>query len=269
MNTRTRLKLLTRVMLLFFLSTMPALAQDNRVTINLTNASLREVFTAIEKQTPYRFSYRDVVIDSLENITISKNNATVSFILDEVLINRDLEYSFVSSRSIVISDKRKIPESNTTKQISGVVKDETGEPIMGVNVTVKGSSIGSITDFDGNFSFEAPVDGELLVSYVGYIPQEISLRGRNSFSILLKEDHQLLEELVVVGYGSMRKKDLTGSIVQIRPDKLANEKPNTVEDILRGVPGLNVGMSNTAKVIQTWKFADNVPFIQRDRTMLP
>ncbi|WP_461825314.1 SusC/RagA family TonB-linked outer membrane protein [Dysgonomonas sp.] len=133
------------------------------------------------------------------------------------------------------------------RNISGSVLDEKQEPVIGATVALKGSTIGTMTDVDGNFKLSVPQEGTLVISYIGSTPQEIKLTGSSEYKIILKENNLNLEEVVVVGYGTMRKKDLTGSVIQIRPDDLANENPKTVQDILRGTPGLQVGYSATAK----------------------
>ena len=130
--------------------------------------------------------------------------------------------------------------------IRGSVTDINNEPLLGVNITVKGTTQGAITDIDGNFVLSAPKNSVLIISYIGMETQEVTYKGA-PLKIVLKDDSQALEEVVVVGYGTMRKKDLTGSVIQIRPDKLAAENPKTVQDILRGTPGLNIGYNADAK----------------------
>jgi TonB-linked outer membrane protein, SusC/RagA family len=130
--------------------------------------------------------------------------------------------------------------------VSGTVNDTSGEPLIGVSVSVKGEGVGTITDIDGNFSLNTTIGKTIVFSYLGYKSQEVTAR-QGKIDIVLLEDAQALDEVVVVGYGTMRKKDLTGSIVQIRPDRIANENPTTVQDILRGTPGLSVGLDASAK----------------------
>ncbi len=134
------------------------------------------------------------------------------------------------------------------RTVQGTVSDaNTGEALIGVSVVVKGTTVGTVTDIDGKFTLPAAANSTLVISYVGYIKQEVNVENQTSFLIKLEEDSKMLDEVVVIGYGTMRKKDLTGSIVQVRPDRLANENPKTVQDILRGTPGLSVGYSADAK----------------------
>lgn len=130
--------------------------------------------------------------------------------------------------------------------IKGTVIDANNDPLLGVTIMVKGTTTGTVTDVDGNFSIKGKTGETLVVSYIGMQTQEVVFRGQ-PLKIILKDDAQALEEVVVVGYGTMRKKDLTGSVIQVRPDKIANENPKTVQDILRGTPGLAIGYNADAK----------------------
>ena len=142
-----------------------------------------------------------------------------------------------------------IQSSGTQQQagkIKGKVLDATGEAAIGASVKVVGQKMGTITDMDGNFSIDAQEGQSLEVSYIGLKTKIVKITGP-SLIIKLEDDSQVLNDIVVVGYGTMHKKDLTGSVTQITPDKLSNENPNTVQDILRGTSGLNVGYNADAK----------------------
>ena len=132
--------------------------------------------------------------------------------------------------------------------VRGQVKDKMGEPIIGATVKVKGSNLGVVTDIDGNFEMRnVPSGGVLVITYVGYKPQEVAFKAGQSVNVTIEEDVETLQEVVVVGYGTMRKKDLTGSVVQIDPNKIADQNPGTVQDLLRGTPGLQIGFSSDAQ----------------------
>lgn len=134
-----------------------------------------------------------------------------------------------------------------SNKVKGTVFDSKGEAIIGAAIkVVEMKNTGTITDIDGNFSIDAKVGQTLEVSFIGYKTKTVKVTGTN-LTIKLEDDVQTLNEVVVVGYGTMRKKDLTGSVLQINPDKLKIENPNTVQDLLRGTPGLNVGYSADAK----------------------
>ena len=128
------------------------------------------------------------------------------------------------------------------KSVTGTVKDKTGEPMIGVSVIVDGTSIGGITDFDGNFTINGvPEKGTLKISYVGYKDQKVSVAGKSSFNITMEEDALGLDELVVVGYGTMKKKDLTGAVASIKQDDLAQvAAPDAMQAMQAKVPGLDL-----------------------------
>lgn len=131
------------------------------------------------------------------------------------------------------------------KTIKGVVKDATGEPIIGANVLVKGSTIGVITDLDGNFTLEVPADAVLQISYIGYLPQEIKVANQTSFNIELKEDSKTLDEVVVVGYGTQKKANLTGAVSSVNFEEQALSRPVTT--VSAALAGLSAGV----QVMQT------------------
>jgi TonB-linked SusC/RagA family outer membrane protein len=242
MNNHVKWKLFTLISLFFFFSVADSIAQGKSITIDVKNASIKEVFNVIEKQTTYRFSYRNVIIDSLKNITVSKTSATVSAVLDEVLAGRNLTYNIISSKSIVISDKQ-VPENTekrTPQRYTGTVTDDKKEPVVGASIVVKGSPTGTVTDINGKFSIEASAGSILLISYIGYAAQEIRLGENPDLQIAMREDQQLLNEVVVIGYGTQKKINLTGAVEVINGDKLQNRPASNVSQALQGtVSGVN------------------------------
>ena len=201
MNKHLRTMQFTLLMLLSFFCCISSYAQEQTVTVNVKNVSLREVFRIIEKQTTYRFSYRDAVIDNRKDITISKKHSSVSSVLDEALRGRDLEYKVVSSKLIVVSNEeqqRSIEKSASQgqkKKISGVVKDASGEPVIGASIYVNGTTIGSVTDMSGKFDLEIPENGKTLsISYVGYTKQAIPVNDKYYFAITLKENSNIFHK---------------------------------------------------------------------------
>ena len=131
--------------------------------------------------------------------------------------------------------------------LTGKVTDATGEPLIGATVQIKGTSVGIATDIDGNFQISTKKGDVLGITYIGYTPVDYKVTGENNIKIEMKEDSQVLEDVVVIGYGTMKKKDLTGAISQIDPEKIADTNPGTVQDLLKSVPGLQVSYDSSAK----------------------
>lgn len=276
MSKHAQVRLFVLLSLLFSFSATQAVAQGKLITINLKDASLKEVFKAIERQTTYRFSYRDVVIDTAENITVSKTNATVPSVLNEALAGRDLTYTIVSDKSIVISDKRETATANTQrgKTLSGTVTDASGEPIIGANVMEKGTTNGAITDIDGNFSFTATDKATLTVSYIGYVTVTVPVGNQTVLQIIMNEDAQNLDEVIVVGYGTQKKVNLTGAVSSVSSADLMNKPVTSTAQAIAGLaPGLSVlqnsgrpGAGATIRIRGTGTFssAGNGPLVLID-----
>ena len=132
-------------------------------------------------------------------------------------------------------------------KVKGQVFDSNGEPVIGASVKIAGQkNSGAITDIDGNFVIDAQNGQSLEISYIGFKPKTVKVNG-STLSVKLEDDSQLLNDVVVVGYGTMRKKDLTGAVVQIDAKKFADQNPGSVQDLLRGTPGLQIGMDTSAK----------------------
>ena len=248
MNNQLKLQRLLCVAVCFFcIGIMTAFAQEQKVTVELKNATLKQVFKSIEGQTTYRFSYRNTLVDDKSDITISKRQVGVSVVLNEVLKGRNLTYTIVSPKSIVISDLKEQATLSKNKRVSGTVKSANGESIIGANVKVSGTTIGCITDIDGNFTLEVPENAKLTVSYIGFQTQEIAINGKSSVNIVLEEDTEMLDEIVVIGYGSMKKKDLTGAVAAIRGEKLSARKTTQLSTALQGsIAGVMVTRDNNA-----------------------
>ena len=118
--------------------------------------------------------------------------------------------------------------------VKGTVNDEAGEPIIGATVKVQGSQQGSITDFDGKFSIQAASNATLEISYVGYVPQKVKVAGQSNLNVVMKEDAQMLNDVVVVGYGTMKKSDISGSVATINKEQMERKVPVNIAQALQG-----------------------------------
>ena len=267
MTVHLNLKYLLTV-LLSCLFVLCAHAQTQTVTINVKKASLRQVFKAIEAQTTYRISYRNELIDNRSDVTIQCTNAPVERVLNDALKGRKLSFVVVSSHSIVISDRKDAAVSQPSgpgNTISGVVKDDAGDPIVGATVKVKGTNNGAITDIDGQFTVEAPQGSTIVVSYVGFSDRE--LRASRNMDITITEDTKALDEVVVVGYGTMRRADMTGAISSVNTSELAKRTTTNPAEALQGKiagvsimkSGGNAGAGMRVKIRGVKTFGDNAP----------
>jgi TonB-linked SusC/RagA family outer membrane protein len=148
--------------------------------------------------------------------------------------------------SLISADKVTNPQQNYI--ITGTVTDEKGETVIGANISVKGTTRGVISDINGNYSIEVSSGETLVITYIGYMSQEIRIDKQTRIDVKLTESLLALDEVVVVGYGTMRKQDLTGSISTVRASKYQDEKPKNIQDLLRGnIAGLNIGLTTSAK----------------------
>ncbi|MDR1919941.1 MAG: TonB-dependent receptor [Tannerellaceae bacterium] len=213
------------------------------ISLELKNVSLKEVFVQIERQTNLVFAYNNTDVDNTRNLSVNVKSKQVQEVLEEILKGTNLTYT-VSDRYITIIKKAAASLSRAGiqqqgKRISGTVLDAAGQSIIGANVTIKGTAVGTITDVDGQFSLNASPGSKLVISYMGYISQEITIDQKDAYTILLVEDAQALDEVVVVGYGSQKRASITGSVASIQSKDITTVKTPNVSNALAGkLPGL-------------------------------
>ena len=201
-------------------------------------ASIKDILKVIENQTDYTFFYNDAFVDLNRSVKLSQQNVEVGTLLNDILKDTQLTYREHDSKFIVITPK--VLAQGIT--VSGTVEDESGTPIPGVNVLIKGTLNGVVTDADGNYSITVPEDNASLVfSFVGYVTQEFATEGRRSINVTLSEDTRQIEEVVVIGYGTARKADLTGSTSSLSSDRLKEQaNPNLSSQLQGQMAGVQV-----------------------------
>ena len=224
------------------------------VTVRLRKATLVQLFKAIEQQTSYVFSYQSGIVGNGKTISIERSNAQVSSVLDEALRGSGLTYDIVSSHSIVIS-KQKAKSSATSQHrgavqgavqgsVWGVVTDSNGDPVIGASVKSQGGRIGAVTDNAGRFELAVPEGTVLEISYIGFMTKTVRATGR-SLKVTLSEDTKLMDEVVVVGYGTQKKVNLTGAVDQIDNEVLKNRPSANLSQMLEGaVANLNIQLAD-------------------------
>lgn len=218
-------------------------SQNVKVSIARTTSSLQEVLDEIESQTEYLFIINSGV-DTSKKVTVESDNESIIEVLDDISSQAGISYT-VSQKHIILSKKGEKPSvqpDNGTFTVSGSVIDNKGEPLIGVSVLLTGTTQGTITDFDGKFSLDGIQEGSVLeFSYVGFISQKVKVGKSRMLSIQMQEDNQALDEVVVIGYGTMKKRDLTGSVASLKGEDLIKAPVSNAAQALQGrLPGVNV-----------------------------
>ena len=234
---------LTVLMLTVCLSQMVAAtyAQTTKLNVSAKEETLENVLKQIEKQSEFLFFYNLEEINKNEKISISKKNANIQDVLETIATKTGLRYT-IKDRHIVLTTEHASMSaiSQQSQKVTGVISDAMG-PVAGANVIQKGTTNGTTTDIDGKYSIDVPANATLVVSFIGYTPQDVAVKGQSVINILLKEDTQALEEVVVVGYGTMKKKDLTGAVASVKMDDTPVGTVSTVSHALAGkAAGLQV-----------------------------
>jgi TonB-linked SusC/RagA family outer membrane protein len=216
---------------------------SGKLDLSFKEKTLREFFQMIESQTEFTFMYNNIDLD--QTVSIDVKQTSLDNILKTVLTPKSLTYE-VRNRQILIKDTQMIQAGNQpVKTITGTVTDERGDPLIGANVMEKGTSNGMITDMDGYFTLVVKSDAVIQISYIGYIAQEERIGDRDRITVSLKEDTQNLHEVVVVGYGTMRKSDLTGASASVKSDVLLQRTVTSVNQALSGkAAGVNIAANS-------------------------
>ena len=246
-------------------------AQSAKLSLDMRDVTLYEVVSEIEKQSEFMFFYKSGDIDSNLKVSIRAKDKTIAEILNEVMKNADLAY-VVNNKHVLIAKK-----SNATFQQSifttGKVTDAEGLPLPGVSIAIKGTTQGTATDANGLYTLQVPNENAVLVfSYIGFIKQEITVGNRRTINITLSEDTREMEEVVVIGYGTMKKEAITGAVARANLAVYEKVPSNNILDRIKGsVAGLNISGTNRAGAVgdmlirgQNSPTASNYPLIVVD-----
>lgn len=224
----------------------PSDSQNTRVRISGNDLTVKEFIEQVEEQTDYLFVYSKNEVNLKEKLDISNGNKEVSQYLREAFGDSDIKYVF--ENGYIVLTKTNLPlVAQQKKTVKGVVKDGSGEAVIGANVVIKGTTTGSITDFDGNFVLDnVPDNAVLQISYIGYRTLDVPVSGKNSLNIKLEEDSEKLEEVVVVGYGTQKKGEITSSVTSVKAEDF-NKIPvvNPMSLVEGRVAGLTISRAGT------------------------
>lgn len=226
------------VVLMLLCVSIPAIAQKNNVTINANNSPLKSVIEQIEKQTDYHFIYNKDMVDLNHLVTLKVTDESLENVLPRLFANSTITFS-VEKRQIVLSNKKTSnKDENVHKginiKVSGVVSDSNGDPLVGVSITSKSMAGGVTTNIDGEYSWEVPSGTIVNFSYVGFDPVSKKVTKDGTVNVIMTENSQLLNEVVVTGYGATTRKNLTTSIATVKADKIQKGAMSNVNSMLLG-----------------------------------
>ena len=249
-------------------------AQTHMLTIDKSNVTIAELFSDIEEMSEFSFLYSTREIDVAQRVSVRGTNMLIADILSSILAGKGIDYRITDRHIILYKADSAIENANFTLPsqqvitVTGTVVDETGETIPGANVTVRGTPVGVITDPNGRYSINAPDGNAVLVfSFLGYASQEILVGSQRSINVTLVADASQFEELVVVGYGSMRRSDITGSVGSVPQSALSGRANLNINQALQGqIPGVIVtgrdgqpGSSPSVRIRGIGTFNNNDP----------
>ncbi|WP_172594533.1 TonB-dependent receptor [Mariniphaga sediminis] len=226
-----------------FLAVGNSYSQHTKFTLKGKDVQIEDVLKEIKEKSEFRFFYNHNLVDVKKRVNYDVENATVSELLNQVLNDAGIQYEIVD-KTIILSPKPTSHENPVEqpqkKTITGKVTDEKGLPLPGVSIVVKGTTVGIITDFDGNYTLEIPEDAEILVfSFVGMLPKEMIVGNQSKIDVIMEENTIGLEEVVAIGYGMQKKVTLTGSISSVNTETLVKSPSASVANTLAGrVTGL-------------------------------
>ena len=245
-TSNLRILLLT----LFFIVPLGTIyGQNQLITIAGKNITLLKAFDAIESQTQLSITYSRTKIDVNRTLSVDFKKQKLSIVLDKLLAGTGFTYKIEKGYIVLVPVPVKQEQTEaTSKKIQGVIVDTNGDPVIGASIQEKGvAGKGTVSDLDGKFNLSVASNAVLLISYIGFQSLEVKVGNRTSLSLVLKEDHQLLDEVVVIGYGTMEKRAVTSSITSISSkDLVTGLGGSTIATALKGkISGMNVSETSS------------------------
>jgi len=247
MKARTKMKTLLLLGVLLFGFTVSA--QSQKVSLDFKNERVEKVLASIKSQTGMSLVFSDQLVDVNRKVTMQLKDVTLKEALTRLLSGINLTFEIRNNKIYFIEKKAVSQPGSRKKRVTGVVKDVMGEPLIGANVVEKGRSTnGVITDFNGKFTLEVDESASLVVSYIGYLAQDIPTKGKGDFHIILKEDTNTLDEVVVTGYGDFKKATYTGSASVLTTEKLEALPVVSVGQMIESnIPGISVVVGTSSQ----------------------
>src|SRR5690554_2987881 len=252
--TAMRMTLLFLFAALFQLQANNSYSQNTKISLDIKNSSIEKILQTIEEKSEFYFLYNSKLIDVDRKADIQAKEESISSVLNRLFNAEDVEYEVKGTQIILhpkemnrIASELMAGIRQQKRAISGKITDQQGEPIIGANIVEKGTTNGTVTDIDGNFSLQVGEEAVVQITYIGYLEQEILATSTALSNIVLIEDTRALDELVVIGYGVVRKSDLTGSVASVKSESLEKFPTSNVTEMLRGqAPGIQVTLNTAA-----------------------
>jgi TonB-linked SusC/RagA family outer membrane protein len=229
-----------------------AYAQKTKVSVSFSNTELAKVLDQIENESEFFFLYNEKLIDANRKVSIEAKDERIDEVLKMLFTGTNVEYT-ISDRKIILAPVNMVQTQQTGKKLTGKVTDSSGATLPGVSVVVKGTTIGVITDMDGNYSLtNIPENASLQFSFVGMKPQEIAIGSKSTINVKLEEETVGIEEVVAIGYGTQKKKDLTGAVAAVSGELVAERKTTQVSQALQGaISGVTVTRNGSSGAMGT------------------
>ncbi len=234
------MKLISTIMLLFIMQLSVQAKSQSKITLKFKNVELTKAITMIESQSEYRFVYNNSLLPKAKTVDAKFWDADLPEVMSVVLNGTGLSYKMMKN-DLVVLYKPAVSEVSSNVQVTGKVTDENGVGLQGASIRIKGSNTGTSTDNAGAFSLNVADNAVLVISYIGYESKEIPVGGRTNITVQLSPSIKTAEQVVVVGYGTQRKIDVTGSVVQIKGDEVAKQAASNPISALQGkVAGVQI-----------------------------
>ena len=239
----------TMLLILFLWGTsIVSIAQEvkkNNVTINVKNESVEKVLKRINKETNLNFFYDPAILSKASSVTLNVKDMPLQKVLNMLSVQTGLNFQRINNTiSVNWETNSKQPIQSPKEKITGTIKDNNGDPVIGASIQVKNTGIGTITDYNGQFSLSnVPENGILIISYIGYDTEEIPVNKKKNLQIVMKENTKQLEEIVVVAYGTAKKSSFTGSAEVVKQDRI---EKRVVADVSKALEGTVAGVQSTS-----------------------
>lgn len=237
------MKISTFIFFLSFLNVSASVFGQKTISVDLKNVTVKQVFTQIEEISDFKFLYRNELVNVDRQVSINVKDEPIESVLVKLFSSSDLTYKVFDDNLVVVTSK-----AVQQRTVTGNITDaQTGEPLPGVNVIIEGTTNGTTSDINGKYSINIPLENTTLVfSYVGYLTEKVQMAGQSTMDVKMSQDITKLEEVVVVGYGTQKKSDITGSVTSVSKDRLTRLPVNNVMQAIQGVAaGVNVTQASS------------------------